>query len=67
MSNNRKSEYWSGFKAIMGIIPFFAGIMPLYYVLYFLHESRERRKLDRYDNVTLCSCLCKKHYDSSVM
>jgi hypothetical protein len=38
-----------------------------YYALYLLHESRVRRKLDSYDNVRLCSCLCKKHYDSWVM
>ena len=38
--------------------------MPL---LYMLHESRERRKLDSYDNVKLCtqfSYLRKKHHDS---
>jgi pyridoxine/pyridoxamine 5'-phosphate oxidase len=28
-------EYWSGFEAITGIMPFFAGIMPLYYALYY--------------------------------
>ena len=38
-------------------MPFFAGIMPLYYAFIMLHESRERRKLDSYDNV---SCVLNK-------
>jgi hypothetical protein len=28
-------KYWSGFEAITGIMPFFAG-MPLYYALYYV-------------------------------
>ena len=54
-------------------------IMPLYYALILcpyimpfimLHESRERRKLNSYDNVKLCmqfSCLRKKYHDSSYL
>jgi hypothetical protein len=38
-----------------GIMPFFAGIMPLYYAFIMLHESREWRKLDNDDNVKLCT------------
>jgi hypothetical protein len=63
MSHYRKI-YWSGFEAITGIMPFFAGIMPFI----MLHKSQERRKLDSrsYDNVKLCtqfSCLRKKHHE----
>ena len=56
------------FRSDHGNYAFFAGIMPLiYYAFIMLHESRERRKLDSYDNVKLCtqfSCLRKKHHDS---
>ena len=50
-------------------MPFFAGIMPFYYVMSFIcftnHESGAN-----YDNVKLCtqfSCLCKKHLTHEIM
>jgi hypothetical protein len=31
-------KYWSGLETITGIMPFFAGIMPLYYALYYASQ-----------------------------
>jgi hypothetical protein len=56
-----------GFEAITGIMPFLLVLCPCIMPFIMLHESRERRKLDCYDNVKLCtqfSCLHKKHHDS---
>ena len=55
------------FRSDHGNYALFCWYYALILCLYYASRTRERRKLDSYDNVKLCtqfSCLHKKHHDS---